>query len=773
MAPGRPPRKLGFQHAGVVAKTTYSFVDPLLARGAAGTIDESTAADYLPDADRAERLCAQFDAAYAAARAAPGAAAAPPASLVWRAYWALYRWRLAEHLVWCLLEVTVQVCTPLLLRQLLVWFVASAAADGGGGGAPTAGSEPWRGWLWAGLLAVASYCYVIVHHQLFFRGMRMGLDSRVQAVGAVQAKVLRLTSAGVGAVTAGKLVNLVSNDVRRFDDAATFWVFLVGGPLELVAVLVLVSLRLGFPAALAGVATLLLLIPTQAALARTIGRLRHLTAAATDERVRLTGEALGGVLACKMLAWEAPLLAALAALRAREAGFIRRMNRIRAANMALSYAITPLVSLITFATARSTADALTVPDVFYALALLSLPKLYMCDFFTHGVEATAELRVSVRRLAAVLSLPEPPAPWQEGGGEGADADVAIQVDGVGFDWGDRAWGAQRRADDAAALLAAGGDAAPAAAAAATSAATATAAPHLAGVQVIPAEGPPPPDPPSAAAELVGGGRDGSGRGGRASLDGGPLPAGPTLRALRLRVARGELVAVVGPVGAGKSSLLSALLGELQPVPVAMAVGAAAPGAGGGAPRRAVGVRGSVAYCQQVPWILGATVRDNVLFGAPYEAARYRAALAACALEEDLAAMPAGDATEIGERGISLSGGQKARLALARAAYSGAQVQLLDDPLSAVDARVGRVLFDACIGPRGVMRGAARVLVTHQRQYLPRCDRIVVVVGGEIVAEGSYEELAARGVAEVGGPAADGGWRPASAGGAEELLSGCS
>jgi ABC-type bacteriocin/lantibiotic exporter with double-glycine peptidase domain len=146
--------------------------------------------------------------------------------------------------------------------------------------------------------------------------------------------------------------------------------------------------------------------------------------------------------------------------------------------------------------------------------------------------------------------------------------------------------------------------------------------------------------------------------------------------------------------------------------------------------------------------LRAITQENVLFGLPFDPARYAACLQACALEEDVSRMPAGDATEIGERGISLSGGQKARLALARAAYSQADIHLLDDPLSAVDPRVGRVLFEKCIGPGGLLGGATRVLVTHQKQYLPLCDDVVVLRRGKVVERGTAAELAARGVEEV-------------------------
>lgn len=410
---------------------------PLLSLGAQGKITEDTAAEFFPEADHAEVLAAQFDAAYSqslkeaqsAAGAKGGTAeAAHPAAIMWSALFKIYKWRALEHLLWCFLEIAVRIGSPLLLRQLLSWFTASA--HGGSALAPT-----WKGWMWAGLLAGFSYSYVLVHHQLFWRGMRAGMQMRLQSIAAVQAKLLRLNAATVSDVTAGRVVNLVSNDVRRFDEAGTFWVFLIGGPLELIIVLVLVGLRLGFAASVAGVSTLLLLIPAQAMLARYIGHLRASTAAQTDERVRLTSEAISGILACKMLAWEDPLYEDILAIRRKEAKYIARMNAIRAMNMALSYAITPVVSLITFATARGTGAQLTVANVFYALALLNLPKLYMCEFFVHAVECCSELRVSVRRVAEFLAQKEPPQPaWETAEGSVSGKGDAIVVEEADFDW---------------------------------------------------------------------------------------------------------------------------------------------------------------------------------------------------------------------------------------------------------------------------------------------------------------------------------------------------
>uniref|UniRef100_A0A7N6B084 ATP-binding cassette, sub-family C (CFTR/MRP), member 3 n=1 Tax=Anabas testudineus TaxID=64144 RepID=A0A7N6B084_ANATE len=197
---------------------------------------------------------------------------------------------------------------------------------------------------------------------------------------------------------------------------------------------------------------------------------------------------------------------------------------------------------------------------------------------------------------------------------------------------------------------------------------------------------------------------------------------PVLHNINMMVPQGSLLAVVGHVGCGKSSLISALLGEMEKL------------------EGDISIRGSVAYVPQQAWIQNATLRDNILFGKPYNEQKYRCVLEACALTPDLEVLPGGDMTEIGEKGINLSGGQRQRVSLARALYSDADVYLLDDPLSAVDAHVSKHIFDNLIGPEGVLKGKTRILVTHGISFLPQVDNIMVMVEGRVSEMGSYQEL---------------------------------
>ncbi|KAJ2782737.1 hypothetical protein H4R18_002111 [Coemansia javaensis] len=184
-----------------------------------------------------------------------------------------------------------------------------------------------------------------------------------------------------------------------------------------------------------------------------------------------------------------------------------------------------------------------------------------------------------------------------------------------------------------------------------------------------------------------------------------------LQPLTLTVARGEFVTVVGRIGSGKSSLLSAICGE---VPLVAGTGC---------------VHGAIGYVSQRPWIMGATFRDNVLFGGDYDEARYRQAIEACALDADIGMLPAGDMTKIGPKGVNLSGGQNVRLALARAIYADADIYILDDVLSAVDVEVARHIIEHVLDKGGVLGKKTRILVTHADYVVPLSDRVVEVAEG--------------------------------------------
>ncbi|WVZ86891.1 hypothetical protein U9M48_033606 [Paspalum notatum var. saurae] len=197
-------------------------------------------------------------------------------------------------------------------------------------------------------------------------------------------------------------------------------------------------------------------------------------------------------------------------------------------------------------------------------------------------------------------------------------------------------------------------------------------------------------------------------------------ASPTLTDVELKVKRGMKVAICGMVGSGKSSLLSCILGEMPKLD------------------GTVRVSGRKAYVPQTAWILSGNIRENILFGNPYDKEKYEKVIQACALTKDLELFANGDLTEIGERGINMSGGQKQRIQIARSVYEDADIYLFDDPFSAVDAHTGSQLFKDCV--MGILEEKTVLYVTHQVEFLPAADLILVMQGGKIVQKGKFDEL---------------------------------
>ena len=187
----------------------------------------------------------------------------------------------------------------------------------------------------------------------------------------------------------------------------------------------------------------------------------------------------------------------------------------------------------------------------------------------------------------------------------------------------------------------------------------------------------------------------------------------------------SLTVITGPVGSGKSTLLSAIAGEISDT--------------GGT----ITFQGRLIYLPQTAWVFSGTIRENILFGKPYEEHKYARIIEACALTEDIQRFPDGDQTVVGERGEVLSGGQQTRVSLARAVYADGDFYLLDDPLSAVDFKVGQHIYDKCI--KDLMGDKTRLLTSHQEQHMKDADEVIVLYKGRVLEKGRFTELQEKGV----------------------------
>lgn len=226
-----------------------------------------------------------------------------------------------------------------------------------------------------------------------------------------------------------------------------------------------------------------------------------------------------------------------------------------------------------------------------------------------------------------------------------------------------------------------------------------------------------------------------------------------LKNINLEIQEGEFVCIIGETGSGKTSLLNAIFGEMAYVSdkqIEEFGGLDAEYAGpklfelhrevirSQIEQAPIVKRGKTAYVEQNPWIQNMTIRDNILFDQPIDEERYVKTVMACCLERDFEILKSGDLSEIGERGINLSGGQKARLSLARAVYADKDIYLMDDPISALDAHVRKQIFKRVF--RDMLRNKTRILVTHAIDFMHLADRVVVMKEGEIKVQGTYEEV---------------------------------
>uniref|UniRef100_A0A8C2ZVW7 ATP-binding cassette sub-family C member 5 n=1 Tax=Cyclopterus lumpus TaxID=8103 RepID=A0A8C2ZVW7_CYCLU len=195
---------------------------------------------------------------------------------------------------------------------------------------------------------------------------------------------------------------------------------------------------------------------------------------------------------------------------------------------------------------------------------------------------------------------------------------------------------------------------------------------------------------------------------------------PTLRNICFTLPKGNLLGICGNVGSGKTSLISSILEQMHLL------------------QGSITADGTFAYVSQQAWIFHGTVQENILMGEPFDQSKYNKVVDVCSLRADLDILPYGDQTEIGERGLNLSGGQKQRISLARAVYSNRDIFLLDDPLSAVDAHVGKHIFEECI--KKELQGKSVILITHQLQYLEFCDDVMLLDDGEVQEAGNHQVL---------------------------------
>ncbi|KAF9975165.1 Multidrug resistance-associated protein 1 [Actinomortierella ambigua] len=511
----------------------------------------------------------------------------------------------------------------------------------------------------------------------------VGIEVRTALVSMIYRKSLKLSPDARQQSTAGEISNHMSVDSERFWEAIPLLTNWISVPYELCFALWLLYRQLGW-SAMAGLGTLIIVTPLQIVVAAIFSKAKDRKLSAMDNRIRLVNEVLAGMKIVKLYGWENAFRQKIAIYRKKELAILKKIGIAFSFVTIMFSSATLLMALASFSFYAALGSGNISPQVVFVsitlFGMLNRP-LGMLSFI---MSETIGLVVAARRIQRFLLMEELDDSQISRSNElPADGKPVIEVrDGI------FAWEKEPSKDESELQRKAR--------------AKAAAKLHKRRVQEAKEAGFPEPEEPDLENKSY----------------------EPTLKDIQLKIDRGSMTIIVGRVAQGKSSLLNSIIGDMY------------------VRQGSVKVYGRLAYVPQQAWVINATLKDNIIFGMPFDQEKYDRIVFACGLKPDLEMLPAGDMTEIGERGINLSGGQKQRVSLARAAYQDADVYLLDDPLSAVDAHVDQHLWMNLIGPEGMLKDKTRLLVTHGIHHLSEADQIILLKNGEIDESGRYDELMA-------------------------------
>uniref|UniRef100_A0A2K6SMF9 ATP binding cassette subfamily C member 8 n=1 Tax=Saimiri boliviensis boliviensis TaxID=39432 RepID=A0A2K6SMF9_SAIBB len=538
------------------------------------------------------------------------------------------------------------------------------------------------------VLAVLLFLALLLQRTFLQASYYVAIETGINLRGAIQTKIynkimhLSTSNLSMGEMTAGQICNLVAIDTNQL-----MWFFFLcpnlwAMPVQIIVGVILLYYILGV-SALIGAAVIILLAPVQYFVATKLSQAQRSTLEYSNERLKQTNEMLRGIKLLKLYAWENIFCTRVETTRRKEMTSLRAFAIYTSISIFMNTAIPIAAVLITFMGHVSFfKEADFSPSV--AFASLSLFHILVTPLFL----LSSVVRSTVKALVSAEIREEQCAPREPTPQGPASKYQAVPLKVVNRKRPAR--------EDCRGLT-----------------------------------GP---------LQSLVASTDGDAENCCVQIMGGYFtwtPDGiPTLSNITIRVPQGQLTMIVGQVGCGKSSLLLAALGEMQKVSGAVFWSSLPDSETGEDPRK----RGPVAYASQKPWLLNATVEENIIFEGPFNKQRYKMVIEACSLQPDIDILPHGDQTQIGERGINLSGGQRQRISVARALYQHANVVFLDDPFSALDIHLSDHLMQA--GILELLRDDKRtvVLVTHKLQYLPHADWIIAMKDGTIQREGTLKDF---------------------------------
>lgn len=588
--------------------------------------------------------------------------------------------------------------TSYLVVALMIQFMLEAATHG------------WVGTCFGytvGMFAILVFSNFL-SNRFFYESMYTGVFARAALISAIFKRALKMQGRDR---STGKLVNHISTDVSRIDFGAGWWLLAFTAPVEIIVCLIILLWQMR-ETSLSGFALIAVVVPLEMYCMTFLFKLRSKSMVWTDKRARRTQEVLSGMRIVKLFSYESNFLHLIQKVRSSELYYIFWLNVMRAAIMAVAISLpimSSVLAIITFVGKNKDSDNFNYQMIFSAITLFQLLRLPLM-FLPFGLSVIADGANSFSRLRTVFMAEQFENPIETDW----NAEYALNIKDACFQWDSveedptlkpagkekmkkqknrRMWNFIRKGRKK------------------TNKDGKTRS-RMFGRKKIEPSVIPDPAPVGVPLPL------------EVEEEHTETPFQMSIRSLQIK--RGELCAIIGPVGSGKSSLLLGAIGEMRRLDGSV-----------------IWATDRIAYCSQGAWIMNATVRDNILFGEPFEEERYWDCVKRAELVSDFEMLQGGDLTEIGERGVTLSGGQKQRVNIARALYYNADTVCLDDPLSAVDAHVGKALFfNAICNLRD--QGKTVLLVTHAIHFLPYVDRIITLADGGIEEMGTYNELMAKG-----------------------------
>ncbi|XP_008210078.1 multidrug resistance-associated protein 4 isoform X1 [Nasonia vitripennis] len=484
------------------------------------------------------------------------------------------------------------------------------------------------------LLAMIVLQAMVGHHSVAGR-KEVGMRISIAISSLVHRKILRLSISSSNEFNTGSIINILSNDVAKFEDVCMFWHYVWVLPIQGIVMAYFIWNNVGV-SSLAGIFFLVIqTVPVQKHLAKVTAKIRAKVASKTDERVRLMSEIVRGIRVIKMYTWEKPFENLVFLARRYEVDAIAVKSYMRGVSAATSVFAESTSMFFIIMTYVLLGNALEASVVYSVAQYFSMIKVMITVFYPRALSSAAEARVSLKRIEDFLFLDE--------------VDSKMNLEDV-----------KKRKGSARIII-----------------------------------------------------EDLSASWSRSTTE-------QVLQNINLKISAGELCILAGPTGSGKSTLLKTILGELQ------------------VNSGQIKVDGQVSYASQEPWLFAGTVKNNILFGQDYDKEKYDRVVSACALKNDFESLLNGDETYVGDRGAMLSGGQCARVNLARAIYRDADIYLIDDALAAVDSKVGKFVFDNCIN--GLLKEKIKILITHNFQYFQEADQIIVINDGQIDYSGTFSHL---------------------------------